>query len=89
MGLLIVRHKVMDYSKWRPLFDGHAEPQRSAGLTNPRVFRSAEDPNELVVIFDMNDTKAAKEFAASPRLHEAMREGGVIDSPTILFLDPA
>ena len=32
MGLLIIRHKVKDYSKWRPQFDRHVKAQRSAGL---------------------------------------------------------
>jgi len=39
MGTLIIRHKVKDYSKWRPGFDRHARAQKSAGLTNPRVLR--------------------------------------------------
>ena len=37
MGMLIIRHKVKDYSKWRPVFDRHAA-QKAAGLTHPRVF---------------------------------------------------
>jgi hypothetical protein len=37
MGTMIIRHKVRDYGQWRPNFDGHAEMQRVAGLSNPRV----------------------------------------------------
>jgi len=51
MGLLIIRHKVKDYSKWRPQFDQHVKAQRSAGLTDPRAFRSSDDPNEVVILF--------------------------------------
>ena len=51
MGTLIIRHKVKDYSKWRPEFDQHASAQKSAGLSNPRVFRSSDDPNEVVIFF--------------------------------------
>ena len=43
MGMLIVRHKVKDYAKWRPLFDGHVAKQKAAGLSHPRVLRSADD----------------------------------------------
>jgi hypothetical protein len=88
MGMLIVRHKVKDYGKWRPAFDGNAGAQKAAGLTNPRVFRSADDKGELVVVFDTKDTKMAKEFVASPDLEEAMIEAGVMDRPTIYFLEP-
>jgi hypothetical protein len=47
MGLLIIRHKVKDYDKWRPVFDRHSGAQKSAGLTNPRVFRSS---GEVVIL---------------------------------------
>jgi hypothetical protein len=64
MGVLVIRHKVADYGIWRPEFDRHAKAQRSAGLTNPRVFRSSDDPNEVVIFFNANDTAKAKYFAA-------------------------
>ena len=66
MGMLIIRHKVKDYGKWRPMFDEHSLMQKAAGLSNPRVFRSADDKSEIVVVFDTKDTKRAKDFAASP-----------------------
>jgi hypothetical protein len=66
MGMMIIRHKVRDYGHWRPIFDGHAEMQKAAGLTNPRVFHSADsNKSEIVVVFDTEDTKKAKAFAAS------------------------
>ncbi len=46
MGMLIIRHKVKDYGKWRPMFDEHSLMQKAAGLSNPRVFRSADDKSE-------------------------------------------
>ena len=52
MGMLIIRHKVSDYGKWRPEFDSHSAMQKAAGFSNPRVLRSADDKNEIVIIFD-------------------------------------
>ncbi len=52
MGMLIIRHKVKDYDQWRPMFDKHSLMQQAAGLSNPRVFRSADDKSEIVVVFD-------------------------------------
>ena len=43
MSMLIIRHKVSDYGKWRPAFDSHSAMQKAAGLSNPRVLRSADD----------------------------------------------
>jgi hypothetical protein len=87
MGMMIVRHKVKDYGKWRPVFDADAGNLRAAGLTNPRVLRSADDKSEIVIVLDAKDTKMAKDFAASPDLKEAMMKAGVIDVPTIYFLE--
>jgi hypothetical protein len=68
MGMMIVRHKVRDYGQWRPVFDRHAEMQRAAGLSNPRVYHSADsNKSEIVVVFDTEDTKKAKDFAAKSR----------------------
>jgi len=86
MGMMIVRHKVRDYGQWRPIFDGHAEMQKTAGLSNPRVYHSADsNKSEIVVVFDTKDTKMAKSFAASADLTEAMTKAGVLDTPTIYF----
>ena len=87
MSMLIIRHKVSDYSKWRPAFDSHSAMQKGAGLSNPRVLHSADDKNEIVIIFDSTDTKKAKEFATSSNLKEVMTKAGVIDVPTMYFLE--
>ena len=88
MGMMIIRHKVRDYGQWRPLFDDHAEMQKAAGLTNPRVYHSADsNKSEIVVVFDTEDTTRAKAFAASTDLEETMTKAGVVDRPTIYFLE--
>jgi hypothetical protein len=56
--------------------------------SNPRVYHSADsNKNEIVVVFDTEDTKKAKDFAASADLEEAMIKAGVLDTPTIYFLE--
>src|SRR5207302_5409176 len=88
MGMMIVRHKVKDYGQWRPIFDGHVEMQGAAGVIYPRVYHSADsNKSEIVVVFDTEDTKMAKDFAASADLKEAMIKAGVLDTPTIYFLE--
>src|SRR5436190_971164 len=89
MGMMIVRHKVKDYGQWRPIFDGHVEMQRAAGLINPRVYHSADsNKSEIVVVFDTEDTKMAKDFAASADLKEAMIRAGVLDPRRSISLNP-
>jgi hypothetical protein len=89
MGLMIVRHKVKDFAVWKPAFDSHRGVQTAAGLSNPRVFRSEDDPSEVVIIFDAQDIGKAKELASSSELRSAMAAAGVSDKPDIYFLNPA
>jgi hypothetical protein len=89
MGTLIVRHKVKDFASWRKAFDSYAGAQRAAGLTNPHVYRSTDDRNETIVVFDMREATAAKKFAASADLKLATASAGVIDQPTMYFLEDA
>jgi hypothetical protein len=88
MGMMIIRHKVRDYGLWRPVFDEHEGMQKAAGLSNPRVYHSADsNKSEIVAVFDTKDTKMAKSFAASADLKEAMSKAGVVDTPTIYSLE--
>ena len=89
MGLMIVRHKIKDFRSWKKGFDGHAGAQKAAGLTKPRVFRSADDPNEMIILMDYKDLKKAKEFSTSADLKKTMKDAGVVDQPTIYFVEQA
>ena len=85
MGMMIVRHKIRDYGQWRPSF---GVMRRFGQTLKPRVYHSADsNKTEIVVVFDTEDTKKAKEFAASADLKEAMMKAGVLDTPTIYFLE--
>jgi hypothetical protein len=87
MGAMIVHHSVRDYGAWRPAYDAHEAARTAAGLTNGRVFRSAEDPNDILLLFDMADRRRAEEFGRSDDLREAMRRASVVGQPEIRFAD--
>ena len=89
MGAVITRSKVKDFAAWRTIFDSRESQRAAAGLTNARIFRSADDPNEVVVVMDSKDTKMAKDFAGSADLKEAMMKAGVVDIPTVYVLETA
>ena len=87
MGAMIVCHSVRDYGAWRPVYDAHAAARTAAGLSNGRVYRSAEDPNDILLLFDTADRRRAEEFGRSDDLREAMRNSGVVGQPEIRFAD--
>lgn len=83
MALLVVHHKVHDYAAWRPAYDAHEPARLASGITNGRVFRKAEDPNELVILLDVADVDRARASAAGADLKAAMQNAGVLGEPVI------
>ena len=45
--------------------------------------------NELVIIFECEDLDKAKTVVSDPSLAELMKRAGVVDKPTIFFLEEA
>lgn len=87
MGTMIARLKVKDYDSWRPAFDSAQSGRAASGLSDERVYRSAEDGNEIVLVMSVSDMKKAKEFAASSTRKEAMERAGVVGTPTDYFIE--
>jgi hypothetical protein len=82
-NMLIVMHKVANYSKWKPSYDGHDTARLSAGIHNYVIGRGAQDSNMIMVALKVDDTAKAKAFGKDPSLKKAMQQGGVVGAPTI------
>jgi hypothetical protein len=54
----------------------------SAGVTNGRVFRSADD---VVILRDVADVSKARTWLGSNEMKSVMEKSGVIGSPSIRF----
>ena len=87
MTLVIIDHKVRDVAVWKSSFDKHKSAQTAGGMTNGRVFQSADDPNEVTILFDVADIARAKEFAGSAELKAAMEGAGVVGMPSFYYLE--
>lgn len=86
-GYLIVRHKVRDFSEWKPGYDAHLSAREEVGLTEKHLLRGADDPNEVIIFFEAADLNRAKAFAESAELREIMQKVGVVDKPDIYYLN--
>ncbi len=84
---MLVRHKVRDFSEWKPGYDAHLPKRAEAGLTEKYLLRGADDLNEVVLLFEARDLNRAKAFAESADLRETMQKVGVLDKPDIYFLN--
>ena len=83
---VLVRHKVADFAKWKPVYDAHLSVRQKAGLKEEHVFRNADDPNEVLLLFSAEDLDKAKAFTASDDLRQAMEKAGVSDKPDVYSL---
>jgi hypothetical protein len=82
---LTVHFKVKDFSAWRTSYNGHEKDRVSAGITNSRVFRSPDDPNDVVILQDVADVSKARFWLTSNEIKSVMEKSGVLGSPSIRF----
>ncbi|HEX3268379.1 MAG TPA: hypothetical protein VHQ98_10395 [Gaiellaceae bacterium] len=80
MTTLLIHHRVGDYEAWRQVYDSVGEMQRDGGVRSHRVWRSADDPNMVVVEHDFDSREAAKQFMDRSDLREVMVRSGVDES---------
>jgi heme-degrading monooxygenase HmoA len=87
MPYLLFRYKVADYDRWKPVLDQRGATRQAKGSRGGQVFRNANDPNELVILFEWSDLEQARQFAQSEELRQAMQQAGVADQPDIYLLE--
>ncbi len=86
-NILIIRHKVANYAKWKIAYDAHDSTRLAYGLHNNLVARGSKDSNTVMVVLGMDDAAKAKEFTSMPGLKAAMQKGGVVGTPSFQYID--
>jgi len=81
--MLLVRHKVANYAKWKLSYDSHDSFRIASGIHNYVIARGVEDSDMLLVATKADDVAKAKAFIKDPSLKAAMQKGGVMGSPLI------
>lgn len=87
MPYALVRHKVEDYARWKPVFDEDAANREASGSRGGYLFRNADDPNELLILFEWDELDNVRQFGQSEDLREKMQQAGVADRPDFYFLE--
>jgi quinol monooxygenase YgiN len=88
MTHVLARHRVKDFEGWKQSFDSALEMRKAGGEVSYRLFRTREDPEDLVLLFEFESEDRAKRFFESPELRSKMEESGVLGEPELLFLNP-
>ena len=87
MAVICVENSVADYAKFRVHFDNNARMRTEAGMTNPRVFRNADDPNNILVMVDAADSAKARQALVNPQYRAAMQDAGIVGTPKIHIIE--
>ena len=86
--LLLCRNRVEDFARWRAVFAADEAAQAEAGLRLERLWRDADDPQQVWFVLHVADRDRAEAFMASPASARAGRAAGVLDGE-VHFLEPA
>jgi hypothetical protein len=79
MIVMLCRNRVLDFSKWKGVFDSHAPAHRNAGLQLKSLWREVEEPNNVFFLFEVADLEKAREFISDPAAADAGKTSGVLD----------
>jgi heme-degrading monooxygenase HmoA len=80
---IFVKHKVDDYAAWRKGYDAFESARTKLGVRGHAVYRDVDDGNDVTVWHDFDSLEAAKAFGSSNELKAAMKDAGVMVTPTI------
>lgn len=87
--VLIIKHKVANYDKWKTSYDAHDSIRMASGLHNYVLGRGMDDPNMVVVILKADDVDKAKALTSSQEMMDRMKKAGVVGKPEMTLLKVA
>ena len=48
---ILIRHRVADFSKWKPAYEAHLSSRQEAGLREVHLLRNVDDPSEVILFW--------------------------------------
>jgi quinol monooxygenase YgiN len=85
--VMVIKHTVADFDKWKPAYLAHDSVRKAYGLTDLDLVRGMDNPNKVIVVEKISDLQQAKDFSKLPNLKEAMKKGGVKGTPEFSYWD--
>ncbi len=86
----LIALEVKDFDHWIAAFRGEdSRPELFArnGAASTRMFQSADDPNLVALLLELNDAEAFTAFAGGEESTQAKAEDGVINSSLHMFTE--
>jgi len=83
---VLITHRVKDFDTWLKAYDSEGLAARNAqGMNDAVLGRGIDDPNLVMIVFDIKDMAKAKAAIASEEKKKLMMSAGVEGMPTITF----
>ena len=79
MIVMLCRNRVVDFTKWKGVFDSHAAAHLAAGLHLRDLWQDLEDPNQIFFVLEVNSLEKARAFISDPAAAEAGKTSGVLE----------
>lgn len=83
MPTAFIRHRVHDYETWRRVYDEFTRTNPSGVPVEPGVYRSVEDPNELLVVHEFGHRSEVEPWMQDAERRKAMAAAGVVGEPQV------
>jgi hypothetical protein len=81
--ILMVEHRVADWSTWKRGFESHRDVQERHGATGYLIYRREDDPAVVAVLMQFPSREALEGFMDDPSLADTMERAGVVGVPQI------
>ncbi|WP_231614131.1 hypothetical protein [Mycobacterium nebraskense] len=89
-GVMLVKQRVASVDQWNTVFrDPELDAiRRRHSLVVTGTYIDGDDPNTVIVVMEMENIDAARQFASSPALAAARERAGAFGPPDGVWLGP-
>ena len=80
MAAILRRSRVDDYVRWKTMYQAGEAARQAAGWRDKQVFRNPDDPNEIVILTEVDDIEQARAYAESEEVRRRQRASGLLET---------
>ena len=80
MASIVRRSRVEDYARWKTVYQAGEAARQAAGWRDQQVFRNPDDPNDIVILTEVDDVERARAYAESEEVRRRQRASGLLDT---------
>jgi heme-degrading monooxygenase HmoA len=73
------RVRVEDYERFRSVYDAATAARESGGFPNELILRNPKDPNDVLIITQVEDVERARAYGQSDEVRERQRASGLLE----------